>query len=678
MTKTIDLTNQAMRAPESAQDGARTIDLETAATASPAASAARTLTVEHLLYAIFVATALLIRFVGLGAEPLSPTESAAAWSAWLAINAQSVASAPAPQSALLYGVQSLLFWIAGGGDILARAIPALAGAALVLLPWFWRAWIGRTAALVVAVIFALDPWLMAFSRRSDSAILSIFLALLALTALWQWRVQPDPQRSLRWERTAAVAIALLMTSGPAAWSFLPVLIAFALIFGKMNIREAATSPSDGLFPAGHNELQESAVEKRSSPLAPRPSFQNAWRPQRSTWLWFGVTLALAATGFALRGEAVPALSASLTAWVSAVAGLEAANPLFWPFLRLLIDQPLLTIFGVLGMVLLWVRPPDHLCKASGHAEDGDLLTGRQRTVTFLTVWLAWGLLLWLLPGRPPEALPVAGIALAMAAATAIGRLLEQPWGDLTGLELFTLLVVQTVLVVAGSIWLAALADSIILNEQIWLTIGIIIALMIAVWIVFGIWAGWRSTAQVAVLFYAVLLGAWTLRSAWLLNHSSEFMQPDGFWRSHTSSEVRLLVQDVERLSSIRRGDPNQIDMKVVYDVSPDTVLGWHLREMRNLRFVRSIDAVQLDATRLPLIVAPTSRNDSLPLPDPYIGSKYDPVYTWHPSLLPAGGGDGLSAQQRWTEVQRPQLRWLLYRKVDSAPAVESVTLWAPR
>jgi hypothetical protein len=637
MTKTIDLTNQVVSAPGSPLAGAPTIGLHEAAVDAPAASAASatpTLTVEHLLYAVIVAAAILLRFVGLGVELLSPVESANAWGAWLAANAQSVAGAPAPQSALLYGLQSLLFWIAGSGDILARAIPALVGAALVLLPWFWQAWIGRPAALIVAVIFAFDPWLMAFSRRSDATILSIFLAMLALTALWQWRFQPDPRRSLRWERTAVVAIALLLASGPVAWSFLPVLIAFALVYSKSSFQEAG-------------------------------NFQEAWRPQRSTWLWFGVTLALAATGFALRGEAVPALSASLTVWVSAVAGSEGANPLSWPFLRLSIDQPLLMVFGVLGLVLFWIRPPVALAET-------------RRTVIFLTAWLAWGVLLWLLPGRPPEALPVAGIALAIAAATLIERVLERPWGDLTGLELFTLLVVQTVLLVAGSIWLAALVDSVIFNEQIWLTIGTVIALMIAVWVIFGIWAGWRSTARVAAVFYAVLLGAWTLRGAWLLNHTPEMMQPDGFWRMLTSHEVRLLVQDVERLSSIRRGDPNQIDMQVVYDVSPDVVLGWHLREMRNLRHVRSVDAAQLDAARLPLIAAPTLRNDSLPLPDPYIGSEYDIVYTWQPSMLPAGGGDGLSAQQRWTDVQRPPLRWLLHRKVDSAPTVESVTLWAPR
>ncbi|MFO7631658.1 MAG: hypothetical protein R6W76_03910 [Caldilinea sp.] len=598
-------------------------------TASRPILATRQLTVEHLLYAVFVVVAILLRFVGLGAEPLSPPESAAAWSAWLAASHQVVAGSPAPTSALLYGLQSLLFWIMGGGDILARVFPALLGVATVLLPWFWREWVGRRTALVVAAIFAVDPWLMAWGRRSDSASLSIFLALLTLTALWHWGRQPDPVRALRWERTGAVALALLVASGPLAWGMAPVLIFFFVIY---------------IWPDRRRSLH------------------------RSTLIWFGVVLALAVTGFALRAEAVAALSASLTAWLVDIGGMANTNPLTWPFLRLLIDLPLLVVFGPLGLVALWIRPLFTIPEA-------------KRLAIFLTAWLAWGLLLWLLPGRPPAVLPIAGMPLAIAAATLIARVLERPWGDFTGLELFTLLAVQTVLVVAGSIWLAALVDSVVLNEQIWLTSGIIVALMVAVWIIFGVWAGWRSTGRVAIVFYTVLLGAMTVRSGWQLNHDSEYMQPAGFWPAVTSNEVRLLVQDVERLSSIRRGDPHQIDMQVVYDVSPDPVLGWHLREMRNLRHVRGVDATQFDASALPLIVAPASRNDSLMLPDPYIGSEYDTAYFWRPDMLPPQEGtprEDQNAQQRWSDEQRPLLRWLFYRKASEPPTTQSVTLWTPR
>ncbi len=629
-----------------------------------APGAARAATMEHLLYAVILAAAVLLRLIGLGREPLSPQESAAAWSAWLAANQQFVVGAPAPESALLYGLQSLLFWLIGDGDALARAIPALFGVATVLLPWFWRPWIGRTAALVVAALFAIDPWLMAFSRRSDAAALTIFLGLLTLTALWRRSHALDARQALRWERTAAVAAALFLTSGPLMWGLLPVLAFFILIYGVDRSGAGEETPSGWLF-------------------------------HRSTWLWFGVPLALAATGLTLRFEALSALSASLTAWIVAIAGLERTNPLAWPFARLLLDQPLLVVFGVLGLASIWAQPVLDALRREQRSDPEQqrelqgaswLLRGadeRLRLPIFLSVWVAWGLLLWLLPGRPPETLPIVGIPLAIAAALLIGRALPRPWGDLTGLELFALLVIQIVLLVAGSIWLAASVNDLIFNEQIWLRSGVLVGLMAAVWLTFGFWAGWRSTGRVALVFYAVVLAALTVRSGWQLNHTSELMQPDGFWPVHTHAEMRLLVQDVERLSSIRRGDPHEIEVQLIYNLRPNPALGWSLRHMRNLHHVRTLDATVFDivasAQRMPLVIAPTSRNDSLPLPDPYIGSRYDVEYTWRLSMLPASQqGVITDASAEWRQVQRPRLRWLLYRKVDQPPPTETVTLWAPR
>lgn len=653
-------TGDELRRP----DGAGVVESAAPPAAKAAPEALSRLAVEHLLYGVILAAAVLLRWIGLGADPLSPQESAAAWSAWLAAHQQFVSGAPAPESALLYGLQSLLFWLIGDSDALARIIPSLFGVATVLLPWFWRPWIGRTAALVAAALLAIDPWLMAFSRRSDSAALTIFLGLLALTALWHRRHAVNALQGLRWEQTAAVAVALLLASGPLMWGMLPVLAFFVLVYGIDRLNRPEDAPS-------------------------------SQRLHRLTWLWFGVPLALATTGLTLRFEALSALSASLTAWVVAIGGLERTHPYARPFVRLLLDQPLLVTFGALGLIWLWMQSlsgVSHNAQGSDSGQSKELqapswffrgLDDRLRLPIFLSAWVAWGLLLWLLPGRPPETLPLVGIPLAIAAALWMGRMFYRFWEDLTGLELFTLPIVQVVLLVAGSIWLAALVDGLIFNEQIWLTASVLVALMIAIWIIFGFWAGWRSTGHVALVFYAVFLTALTIRSGWQLNHASGLMQPDGFWPVHTHPEMRLLVQDVERLSAIRRGDPHEIEVQLLYNMRPDPALGWSLRKMRNLHHVRSLDAtifdIAADAQRMPLVIAPTSRNNSLPLPDPYIGSNYDVAYTWQPSMLPGPQqGQSLDAGAAWRQVQRPWLRWLLYRKVDQPPPTETVTLWAHR
>lgn len=601
--------------------------------AASSGAKARVLTLEHVLYLAILAGAALVRFVGLGVEPLSPTESAYAWSAWLAANQATVANAPAPGSALFYGLQALLFWLVGSSDLLARLAPALFSLATVALPWFWRDWLGRHTALVLTALFAFDPWLTAWGRRADPLALTIFLALLTLTALWRWNFARHAVSALRWERTGAVALAFLIASGPWGWAWLPVLILFVLVY---------------------------FWEVRYYTL------------QRTTFIWFGVALALALTGLTLRTEAISALSASLTTWIGEVSGAPEALPLAWPWQRLLLDQPLLALFGPLGLALLWYR--------SMHGEGQ-----RRRLAIFVTIWLTWALLLWLLPGRPVAALPLAGVPLALAAATVIGRALAAPQGDLTSLELFTLLLVQSVLLVAALFWLAALVDGVVLNNQVWLTSSIIVALMVGVWVLFGVWADWRATGRIALLFYAVLLALMTMRSGWQLNHTVALMQPNGFWPAVTSPDVRNLVRDVERLSSIRRGDPNQIDMQVVYDVRPDPVLGWQLRAMRNLRHVGAaeVSSMQADPSLgvtpvLPLVVAPTARNDALALPDPYIGARYTTVVRWQPTMLPPAAIGESDAQLQWTTYWRPRLQWLLYRKVGVPPAIETVTLWAPR
>ena len=307
------------------------------------------------------------------------------------------------------------------------------------------------------------------------------------------------------------------------------------------------------------------------------------------------------------------------------------------------------------------------------------------------LWLAWALLTWLLPGRQPAVLPLAGLPLAISTGSLAGRVAEESAAGLTSLELFALLAIQIVLAVAGAIWLVALVDSQVVSDQPWFAGFIIIVLAVIVWVMYGFWAGWARMARLAFYFYGVLLLMLTVRSTWQLNQVHGLMQPDGFWPASTSPELRLLVEDVERLSSARRGDPNQADVLVVYDVAPDPVMGWYLRDMRALEHVRGIDAsifqaqefAAQDAPRWPLIVAPTTRNDALVLPNSYIGSDYDDVVMWDIAMLPQrptddAASDAQDPQRRWSAYQRPLLRWFMYRKIEEPPTVQSVTLWAAR
>ena len=206
-------------------------------------------TLERLLFGVILAIGAGVRFFGLAAQPLSPIEAANAWAAWLQASglAHTVAAqyVEGPGSALLFSLQTFVFWLAGGGDATARLVPALAGLALVTLPWFWRPWLGRTAALSVALLIAIDPWLVAFSRRADGASLVLLFFAIALTCLMRLRLPLIAGREQRWAwAILAVSSGLFVISGALAFSLLPILILFVWCYGLPSLRPSDDEPAE--------------------------------------------------------------------------------------------------------------------------------------------------------------------------------------------------------------------------------------------------------------------------------------------------------------------------------------------------------------------------------------------------------------------------------------------------
>jgi hypothetical protein len=680
------------------------------------------LTVEHGLYLAIGLVAFGLRFIHLGAAPLAPLEAAQTWPAWLAATGTSVGGSPAPTSALFYGLQSLLFFVTGANETLARLLPALAGTAMVLLPWWWRDWLGRGGALVVALLLAVDPWSTALARTADGTGLAIFLGLLTLTALWRWQghtgsgqhdVATDPHEGVRatrdpddagevassasvqgmretgdavvlaessagarmgWERTLAVGLGLLLVSGPQAWSWLPVLA----VFGWLYVSGA--------------------------------SF--VW-PRRSSWLWFGAALLLGASGLLARPEAVGAIGTSLTAWLGQWSGDfgAGAEPYRlgsgWPLLRLLVDQALVAVFGMIGVVLLasgrGLPAVQRLEPVSGSPEvmEGRATAARseaRRLALFLGLWLAWGFVLVMLPGRSPFVLPMVGLPLAIATGVAIAYLIALPLGDVTGIEVGVLLGVAAVLVIAAAVWLAMVVESPTYDARLAITAAMLLGLILLIWVVFGFWAGWQAAGKLAGLFFAGLLLLVSVRSGWMLGHLGGQMSPNGFFPVTTLPEARLLPLDVERISSMRNGDPYEAPVAIATaGRPPDPLVGWLLRDMRRPAWVTAPNAGPVTddesqavagASRSPLIVAPFGMEQDRGLAG-MVGARYPLTMRWEPGQLPVlpepdAGSEALPAEelarlradQAWNQATRPQLEWLLYRTVREAPAVDGVTLWA--
>lgn len=637
------------------------------------------LTVERMLFGLCILIGAGLRFFGLATQPLSSAEAATAWASWLAANGFGASNHPAvgmlsattpATSPLLYSLNSILFWLAGGGDALARFLPALFGTGMVMLTWYLRPHLGRWVALALALLFAIDPWLVAYSRLVDGTILSAFFGLLALIGLLNLRGSTTTAAggviARRWMSLTALGIGLLLVSGVQAWNFIPVLLlCFWLCCGSNLAGLGRSNPVDG----GDD------VSGTDSTVGLAVS---------STW-WGLIAAAalLGATGWLAFPEGLSYLSTSLSGWIAQFSGGEVGYSLGWLRLRVLVDQPLLLIFGVIGLVTL-LR-----LRTSGRLPHGWSL--------FILLWAVWGVLVVLLPGRMPTSLLMLELPLLFAAAQVIGSLgqAERPqnWG-----EVVLFVGVLTALIISAWIMLILVVhDGQFQFEQARILMLPIAAIVVSL-IFFMLWASWRQMTGLGTGFFVALLAVIALSSTIQLSHRFDAAAPDAFFEEYSSSDVRALAENVAVLSSQRTGDPIQATVHVALDSGPDPLLGWYLRKMQNLEWGAAAPAsvaMDDDSTDAPFLISyqdlPAASDvdssvDDARAPAGYLGSEYGLRYRWLPTELPtylpvedpavdASIWDRVNA--RWGVELRPLFRWMLYREVSPPPAAERAVLWVP-
>jgi hypothetical protein len=119
---------------------------------------------ESILYVIAFILAAALRFIQLGALPLSDNE--AGWALQALQTAQGTRPLLGPQPGYILPT-SLLFFLFGDSNFLARFIPALTGSALILVPYLFRQRLRPVSSLLLAFFLALDPGLVSLSRQAE-------------------------------------------------------------------------------------------------------------------------------------------------------------------------------------------------------------------------------------------------------------------------------------------------------------------------------------------------------------------------------------------------------------------------------------------------------------------------------------------------------------------------------
>lgn len=162
---------------------------------------------EVALYALFIVIAIVSRFYDLGARAMSHDESLHTYFSYQLANGRGFQHTPLMHGPFLFHVTALSYFLFGANDYTSRVPYAVFGVVLVILPVFFRRWLGRTGALATSFMLLISPSILYHARyiRQEESI----LVWTVLTVLCIWRYLEDRQAG--WLVGLAVVLAFHAT-----------------------------------------------------------------------------------------------------------------------------------------------------------------------------------------------------------------------------------------------------------------------------------------------------------------------------------------------------------------------------------------------------------------------------------------------------------------------------------
>jgi uncharacterized protein (TIGR03663 family) len=174
---------------------------------------------EIVAWIALVALALGLRLYALGDRPFHHDESQDAYFSWIFRTRGDYTYMPILHGPLRFYLTALMYVLFGDSDFTARLAPALMGTTMVGLCWLFRGLLGRVAAFTAAVLLAVGPTYLYFSRfaREDIYIACISLALLAVV----FRFLDRPRR----HQPAVIGALLALSFATKESTFITVFVA---------------------------------------------------------------------------------------------------------------------------------------------------------------------------------------------------------------------------------------------------------------------------------------------------------------------------------------------------------------------------------------------------------------------------------------------------------------------
>jgi hypothetical protein len=505
-------------------------------------------TLEHALYALALAIAVGLRFLHLGALPLSDYE--ADWALQSLRIAQGLKPAIGPNPAYVH-LTAALVYIFGATNFLARFWPALAGCVLVLTPWLLRGRFGRIPTVILAFGLAIDPGLAALSHLAGGPMLAI--TSVVLTGL-MW---------LNGHRAQAGLFAgLALLSGPSVWfGLLGLALAWAFVsaFGKM-------VPAQGEKKAADREAGAGPARFRPDDL-------------RVALLWGLGTLLVVGSLFVFSPKGLSAFAMSFAAFLRGWWTLSDV-PLWQPLLALPAYEILPLALGIAGAVRGILK------------RDADSVR--------LGLWALVALVLALIyPGKQ-----TGDLAWALLPLWALAALELSHHFDFAGHNLWEVAGTVTLVVaflIFGWLNLASVTNmdlsTNLAHTRLGLLAAVLFLIVLSLLLVGTGWSAavarlggvWGGLITVTLFTIAMATGAAGLRQPL----TSELWQPEP-----RAGRVDLILKVANQISDLNRGDADQLQLTVLNVNAPS--LRWLFRDWQ----VQEVSELASDATPELMITPP--------------------------------------------------------------------------
>jgi len=136
---------------------------------------------ETILFSLLIILAIVSRFYDLESRVMSHDETSHVYFSWLFEQGRGYSHDPVTHGPFQFHVVALSYFMFGDNDFTARIPAALFSIATILFMWNYRQIIGRTGAIIAALLLIISPYLLYYGRyvRNEA-----FVAFFGVVLLW--------------------------------------------------------------------------------------------------------------------------------------------------------------------------------------------------------------------------------------------------------------------------------------------------------------------------------------------------------------------------------------------------------------------------------------------------------------------------------------------------------------